>query len=101
MEKYNPTGLTHEIRTIEQFASLVTKENLPFIIKDFQSSLEMLLDFDELNKLSCRSHNFDYEKLEMEVFNWIDDGLHLVPEITIQAKDDPEVKFHIKAKDKE
>lgn len=98
MSEYKPSGLTHEIKTIEEFAAVVTKENLPFIMKDFQSVLEILLDMDDINKTACEIGDITYEKLTTDTFNWIDDGLHEMAEVTIQAKDDPETKIVFKHK---
>lgn len=97
-QTYQPTGLTHEIKTIEQFADLVTKENLALIIEDFRSTLEALVNMDKLVKQACEIEQLPYEKLKMEAFNWIDDGKHELSKITIQSSEDPSVKIEITQK---
>jgi hypothetical protein len=97
-QTYQPSGLTHEIKTIEQFADLVTEENLPLIVEDFRSTLEALVNMDKLVKQVCEIEQLPYEKLKMEAFNWIDDGKHELSKITIQSSEDPSVKIEITQK---
>ena len=94
-QTYQPTGLTHEIKTIEQFADLVTEENINYILNDFRITLELLLDMEKLSAQGSKIQSKKHEKIKLTRFAWVDDGKNEIKEFTISGSDD-DMKLVIK-----
>lgn len=99
-KKYNPTGETYKIETVNDFMQVVTEENLEYLIADFKSTLRTGLEMNKLMSLVASTTGQEVEKLSLPCFQWIDDGKHDIVGITISAHDDPSVRLEIKKKER-
>jgi hypothetical protein len=97
MSNYQPTGKHYEVKTIEELAAIVTPENLDLIMTDLRSTFETVHKLNDLTKMACDIQGIPHEKVNMEVFNWIDDGKHEVQMIRFEANDDRSINFELRA----
>jgi hypothetical protein len=93
MKQYIPTNQTHELVTVNDFAKVVTPQNIDLLVADFRMVLEGHLVMQRLADMSAELMGHASSPIELPKFTWIDDGKHDYNGITLSSPEGALIEF--------
>lgn len=93
MKQYTPTNQTHELVTVNDFAKVVTPENIDLLVADFKMTLEGHLVMQRLADMAAELMGNIPSPIQLPMFIWIDDGKHDYNGITLSSPEGALIEF--------
>lgn len=93
MKQYIPTNQTHELDSVNDFAKVVTAENIDMILTDFRMTLEGHLVMQRLADMSAELMGQESLPIQLPKFIWVDDGKHDYNGITLSSPEGELIEF--------